>query len=314
MKMLSILILSLVFAICVEAVGQGQNKPLTNEDVIRMVSNGLPENVVISSISANDVNFDVTPNGLLALKKANVSDNVVDAVLSAEKKNRDAGHSAASPGSPQLPKVALIVGERKLSMQATTTEIAQGKGKGGSKAGGLFKGLGKTVLMAGGMPQMGGSRGGAMPRVAYTWALPGPNSQVVLPTSMPTFEVEFGVIAGVDPDAYEPVIVKLIQTHDNWRLVETSKDKLDTHGNDTRSIKTEEQAPVKVAMLGPGHLKVSSASELAGGEYGLVLHPKKDQKELAGVPSPNVDALFHSVWDFSVPASESVAASGGGHN
>jgi hypothetical protein len=310
--------------------------PLIDEDIIQMVSNGLPDNVVIGSISANEVNFDVSPNGLLTLKKAIVSDKIVEAMLAAEAKKRDASHPIAAPApasvnyasaprqsvmgvpvmnspgsqaSVQLPKVTLVVGERKMPLQASSTEIANSKGKGGSKAGGILKGFGQGILQLGGIPQMGGgSRGGGLPRVAYTWALPGRNSRSVLPTRTPSFEIEFSDIPGIDPDGYEPVIVQLIQTKDNWRLVETSKDKFDKHGNDTRSTKTEAQTPVKVTSMGRGHLQVTPASELGTGEYALVLHPRKDQKEFAGVPAPNVEALFTSVWDFSVPTLETVSS------
>jgi hypothetical protein len=194
-------------------------------------------------------------------------------------------------------------------MQASTTEIANSKGKGGSAAGGILKGLGKGMMMATGVPgASGGGRGQPMPHLAYTWALPGRNSQAVLPDRMPGFEIEFADIAGIDPDGYEPVVVRLIETKDNWRLVETSKDKFDKHGNDTRSTKPENEIAVKVTPLSRGHLQVSPASELEPGEYGLVLHPRKDQKQFAGVPQANVEALFYSVWDFSVPAQETATS------
>jgi hypothetical protein len=335
-KRIPVLLAALLLLAATLSAQQQAKAPLTNDDIIQMVDNGLPENVVIGSISANDVNFDVSPNGLLALNKANVGDKIVEAMLSAEAKKRDAPHAGASvpppPAAPyvsaprtgamgvpimtsgaqgqvQLPKVTLIVGDQKIPLQPSTTEVAQSKGKEGSKAGGIFKGVGKGMMMAGGMPSMGGgSRAGAMPGVAYMWALPGRSSPFVFPDHTPNFEIEFSEIPGIDPDNYEPVIVKLIQTKDNWRLVETSKDKFDKHGNDTRSTKTENKTPLKITPLERGHLRVSSASELAPGEYGLVLHPKKDQKEFAGVPAPNVEALFYSVWDFSVPAVKSAAA------
>ena len=202
-------------------------------------------------------------------------------------------------------------------MQASTTEVAQSKSKGGSKAGSVFKGFGKGVMTAGGMaggmagapmPHVGGGGTPRMPGVAYTWALPGHASAFVLPARSANFDIEFGEIPGIDPDTYEPVIVKLIPTKDNWRLVETSKDKFDKHGNETRSIKTADRTPLKITLIERGHLQVASASELAPGEYGLVLHPKKDQKEFAGVPAPNIEALFYSVWDFSVSTVESAAA------
>ena len=313
--------------------------PLSDDDVIQMVSDGFPDEVVIGSIAANEVNFDASLSSLLTLKKANISDKVIEAMLSAEAKKRSDTHAATatqqvpanffnmsalgakgvptrrspiSEASAQLPKVTLLIGDQRLPMQPSSTEIANSKGKGGSKAGSVFKGFGKGMIMATQMagapvPTFGG-RGGAMPGAAYTWALPGRNSQSVLPTAMPSFELEFSDIVGIDPDAYEPVVVKLIQTRDNWRLVETSKDRFDKHGNDTRSTKTEGQTPIKVTSLERGHLLITPIAELMSGEYGLVLHPKKNHKELAGVSEPNVESLFTSVWDFSI--SEAKTASG----
>jgi hypothetical protein len=331
--------LLLLVAFCIPQILLAQSKaPLTNDDVIQMVGNGLPENVVIGSISANDVNFDVSPNSLLVLRKANVSDKIVEAMLSAQTKQREAARAAAaapaalastprvgamgvpimnSPGADapvQLPKVMLVVGDQKIPIQPSSTEIANSKGKGGSKAGGILKGFGTGMEMAGSMAGApmphGGSGAQKMPGVAYTWALPRRTSSFSLPSHASGFEIEFSDIPGIDPDAYQPVIVRLIQTKDNWRLVETSQDKFDKHGNDTRSTKTKDKLPLMITPLGRGHLQVRPASELTPGEYGLVLHPKKDQKEFAGVPMPNVEALFYSVWDFSVPSTEASSALG----
>jgi hypothetical protein len=337
MKTYRTLTLTLLFASWLTPFSPAQAKePLTNEGIQQMVGSGLQDDVVIGAIFASDVNFDVTPNCLLALKKANVDDKIIQAMLTVQKKKREDATRAAAPPMPattavssaprigamgvplmnsgaapatQLPKVALVVGDKKLPIQPSTTEIAQSKGKGGPAAGSILKGVGKGMMMAGGIPGAGGSRGGAgMPRLAYTWALPGRTSQSVLPDRTPGFEIEFGDIPGIDPDGYEPVVVKLVQTKDNWRLVETSKDKFDKHGNDTRSTRPEDQIPLRVALLDHGHLLVAPASELAPGEYGLVLHPKKEQKQFAGVPAPNIEALFYSVWDFSVPAEETAAS------
>jgi hypothetical protein len=331
----TILLLAIVF--CLQASSSAQIKaPLTNDDIVQMVSNGLQEEVVIGAISASDVSFDVSPNALLRLKKANVNDKIIQAVLAAQKKSREeSARLATLPTAPvssyansprigamgvpimssgaqtpmRLPQVTLVVARKTVPLQPSTTQIANSKGKGGSAAGSIFKGLGKGMMMAGGVPgTSGGGRGGpAMPHLAYTWALPGRTSQCVLPDRLPGFEVEFGDIAGIDPDGYEPVIVKLVQTKDNWRLVETSKDKFDKHGNDLRSTKPENEIAVKVTETGRGHLQVTPAAELEPGEYGLVLHSRKDHKVFAGVPEPNVEALFYSVWDFSIQGQSAAA-------
>jgi hypothetical protein len=54
---------------------------MTNEDVVQLVTAGLSEQVVTTSIrQAAARNFDLTPTGLIALKKAGVSDAVIVAM------------------------------------------------------------------------------------------------------------------------------------------------------------------------------------------------------------------------------------------
>ena len=325
--------LTLAISLATGHTAHAAQAPMSNDDVVQMVASGLSEDVVIGAMSANDVNFDVSARGLLALKKAGVGDKVVQAMLAAEAKKREPKvvssaeaqpaparqavastrtgamgvpilNSSASQAPAQLPTVTLVFGDKQQPMSASLTEIAKSKGKGGSAAGSVAKGFGKGMMMAGGMagapmPAVGGGSP-RMPGVAYTWALPGRQSPFTVPSATPKFDIEFNDIPGVDPDEYEAVLVKLIQTRDNWRLVSSSKEKFDKHGNDTRSEKPEDKIPLSVASLGRGHLTVTPAAPLAAGEYGLLLHPKKSLKEFAGVPNKNVDAIFLSVWDFSL--------------
>jgi hypothetical protein len=340
MKRLSDICITLLLVAClaISAGAQSGKTPITNEDVQQMLSQGVADDVVIQSISANDVNFDVSPAALMALKKANVSDKVVQAMLAAESSKREAatqkiaaatqsshsGHNSLNPNMPspnqqgvssevQLPKVSLILNDSRQLMNPSGTEVAAGKGKGGSGAGSVAKGFGKGLLIATNMAGVpvphGGGRGPATPNVARNWALPGRNSQFTIQSATPKFELEFGSLPGVDPDAYEPVLLKLVQTKDNWRMVSTSRDKFDKHGNDTRSdkIKPENKVLIAVNMLGRGHLIVTPATDLAPGEYGLLLHPKKAEKEYAGVTDANADAIFYSVWDFSLGAPQAAS-------
>src|ERR1700736_1567485 len=55
------------------AVAQKAVKPLTNEDVVSMVTSVLPEEVILNAIQANDTNFDTSADALIALKNAGVS-------------------------------------------------------------------------------------------------------------------------------------------------------------------------------------------------------------------------------------------------
>ena len=74
---------------------------------------------------------------------------------------------------------------------------------------------------------MPGMRPGA-PKVTYVWGLPGRNSSRELTDTNPMFELNYGDIPGVDPDAYEPAVLKLVQSKDNYRLVGATQIKMTT--------------------------------------------------------------------------------------
>src|SRR5690348_9922839 len=99
---LLLLILSLSWATTAVLAQQGQ-QPLTNADVVKMVKSGLPASVVSNAIQANDTDFDVSANGLIALQKAGVPQAVMDAMISASSKKRS-GAAAASSAPAAAPR------------------------------------------------------------------------------------------------------------------------------------------------------------------------------------------------------------------
>src|SRR5215207_2970499 len=83
-----LLSLALVFAAAssVPARAQGQNggaasMTLTNASVVKLVRAGFREKTVIAIIGARPVNFDLTPERLIELKKSGVSERVILAML-----------------------------------------------------------------------------------------------------------------------------------------------------------------------------------------------------------------------------------------
>jgi hypothetical protein len=64
------------------AQGQGQAvAPLTNASVVKLVRAGFREKTVVAIISARPVNFDLTPERLIELKKSGVSERVILAMI-----------------------------------------------------------------------------------------------------------------------------------------------------------------------------------------------------------------------------------------
>ncbi len=224
---------------------------------------------------------------------------------------------------PALPKINLLLGTDQKPMTSSMAQMAQSTTKGGPSAGSaagstlrsfVTEGLSFAAIAGGGMfagPAMGiasGMMGGmmgshhGMPTTTYIWALPGHTASYVMPTTRPTFDLEFGNIAGLDPDRYEPVLVHLPQTKDNYRLVGATKQKMSYVGpGQAQSMIDEERTPLQTTRLERGHMQIEPASPLAPGEYGLVLRPTKADKPKKGMSQSGAEqGVFYSVWDFSV--------------
>jgi hypothetical protein len=61
-------------------------KPMTNEDVIKLVDAGIGEDVIIAKVRASECRFQLEADDLVALKKAGVSDRVLAAMMEPRKK------------------------------------------------------------------------------------------------------------------------------------------------------------------------------------------------------------------------------------
>ncbi len=224
---------------------------------------------------------------------------------------------------PALPKINLLLGTDQKPMTSSMAQMAQSATKGGPSAGSaagstlrsfVTEGLSFAAIAGGGMfagpamgiasGMMGGMMGGhhGMPTTTYVWALPGHSASYVMPTTRPKFDLEFGNIAGLDPDRYEPVLVHLPQTKDNYRLVGATKQKMSYVGpGQPQSMIDEERTPLQATRLGRGHMQLEPAAPLAPGEYGLVLRPTRADKLKKGVSQTGAEqGVFYSVWDFSI--------------
>src|SRR3954451_24200600 len=86
LRLLSLLPAAFVLGLCCvcasaqESGGQAV-APLTNASVVKLVRAGFREKTVIAIIAARPVNFDLTPERLIELKKGGVSEHVILAMI-----------------------------------------------------------------------------------------------------------------------------------------------------------------------------------------------------------------------------------------
>lgn len=225
----------------------------------------------------------------------------------------------------QMPHVFLRMGSTRDNQEISPSmaQIGQSNYKGGMGAGGMAlrslstEGLSFAAMGAGpaGMMAMSafsmvsgfmpGMRPGA-PKITYVWGLPGRNSSRVFDQTTPMFELNYGNIPGVDPDAYEPAVLKLVQTKDNYRLVGATQMKMTAknmrNGSSPENGKwiSEERWPCHVDKEERGFYILHVDSTLEPGEYAVVLRPVKGYKASSSGLGGHAQ-VFYSVWDFSVP-------------
>ena len=222
----------------------------------------------------------------------------------------------------QLPPLTLITDVARMQVKPSIAQIANTETKGdgmpgaGSQATGMLMGLGRQALsfgaIGGGMfagPAAGMAMGmmGGMghhhgpPKVTYVWALPGQQSATLCASNKPRFAMSFGNLLGIDPDAYEPQLIKLVNSKDNWRLVGATKTTMGQMGTEAYEKVTEARIPAKYEKTGRGEMQLEPKQPLEPGEYAVVLraiHPgKRAEGSLGGGAETSI---FFSVWDFSV--------------
>jgi hypothetical protein len=72
---------------------------LNNDAVIKMAKAGLSDDIIITSINANQGAYDTSTEGLIALKKAKVSDKVVSAIIVKSSAPPTAPAQSTAPGA-----------------------------------------------------------------------------------------------------------------------------------------------------------------------------------------------------------------------
>jgi hypothetical protein len=296
-------------------------KPLTNDDVIAMVHKKLPESVVLSAIQAGPAKFNTSPNELIRLNAAGVTEKELNAMLSASGKGdtasapsngtKSADSAAELPVSKsRVPRVAVTQGNSSQELKLEKTQLAETKTKPSSMKAlaadsavtqAMQSGVSTAAYSAathmnsgiGGsaMQQAGGIFSGVMshrtPTVTYVWGVPGPTSSNIIQSSKPIFTLDFSRTLGITPDDYEPAIVKLTPAQNTCRVVGATQGKADIRSSPAADWQMyshflEERVASTPQKLGPGKYKIAANAELAPGEYGIILRPVSKEKKFSG--------------------------------
>jgi len=319
---------------------QQAKKPLTNDDVIQMVKSGLPESVVVSAIQSRPGKFRTSTAELVRLHKAGVTETELNAMIAASNKGSGGGTSAASleqsaaaapVSKSRMPHVMMTAKGTTQELHLEKTQLAEIKTKPSSMKSLAGDSAVAQAMQAGvntatwdaashmnsavgstSVQQAGSIFSGIMahrqPKVTYVWGVPGPASSNVVQDGTPAFTVDFSRTMGVNPDDYAPALVKLTPAQNTCRIVGATQGKEDERSSPAADWQIyshflEERVNIQAEKLGPGKYKVRPASELAPGEYGLVLRPLIRTKNFSGgdVARAQGDGLmFDAIWTFQI--------------
>jgi len=106
-----VLILIILLSISQRAVlGQQPGRTLTNTDIINMAKSGIGEQTIVLTIQKNPTKFDTSPEALIQLKTAGVSDAVLNAMLDITPAATPSASVSLQDCSPTLDKLLSTVG------------------------------------------------------------------------------------------------------------------------------------------------------------------------------------------------------------
>lgn len=332
-------ILTVVLGVASALCAQQPQKPLTNADVMKMVKGGVSESIVVSTIQSLPSQFDTSPDALIALHKAGVTQAELNAIIAASSGAGGASPSGKTPPNEptpshtksRMPVVSILQNGAEQRLPLEKTQLAQTKNKPTSMAKmaadtAMVQGMQATMNTAnaelanhmgaagGTFGQVGGAfssvLGQRKPEVTYVWGVPSPVSATVLSEDTPQLSVNFATVPGMNPDEFEPAIVRLTPAQNTCRLVGATRGKEDALSNSAVNWQiysgfVEDRVKIQSQKLGAGHYQISPSSPLLPGEYGVVLRPISKDKKFSGgdVARAQGDGLmFDSVWSFQISA------------
>jgi hypothetical protein len=283
--------------------------------IVRLTKAGVTENELNAMIAASGKG--VTPPSTDSAKPGGVSATDASNTFPASKSHMPKVYVDQGGALQELPleKTQLATTKSKPSSMknlAADTAVTQAMQTGintatYSAATHINSGIGSTSVQEAGSV-FTGIMGHRTPAVTYVWGVPNPVSTNVLQSVSPAFSVDFSRVIGVKLDDYEPAIVRLTPAQNTCRIIGATQGKEDARSSPAADWQIysrflEERVATKAEKLGAGKYKVSPASEIAPGEYALVLRPTSKTKNYSGgdVARAQGDGLmFDAVWTFQI--------------
>ena len=144
------------------------------------------------------------------------------------------------------------------------------------------------------------------PTMTHIWAVQGQKSPNVIKANTPKLELSYANVVGLNPDEFEPALIRLTPSPSNYRLVGATEAKQDAYEQpewSTYSSMMEDRVPATVNKLDRGKYELTPSAALPVGEYGIVLRPLNKSMKFNGKDVMNGSGsgmVFSSVWSFSI--------------
>lgn len=263
----------LTLSLCLATAGGAfaQDETMTNEEVITLAKAGLNQSIIINKIKTSKSNFDLSTDGLIKLKQANVSDAVVTAMLEAKSGKQmsgsntsgnssanGAGRGTVDPNDPMaLQNYGIYMfeerdGNRKMTQLAPNVS-SQNRTGGGFTAAVTPFGLGKVKTKAN---------------------LPGTNANLQIKDSKPTFYFYLdstsgglNTSSGVPSVPTEFVLIRFNVRSDNREVTIAKSNQWGSKGG----LSDEYVVPFNAESMGNGIYKITLNNDLKKGEYAFYL-------------------------------------------
>ena len=95
--------------VLVAGIALAQTAPLVNQDIVKMVKAGLSDDTIVSMISSQPGNYTVTPDALIDLKNAHVSERVINTMIAKQSGTLAPPTPSAAPAAaPAAPPAAPV--------------------------------------------------------------------------------------------------------------------------------------------------------------------------------------------------------------